>query len=127
MNDGCSMPTSTYVANINTMVDRIKSSCPNAVVVVVGTSLPNEEVSWGINDATSILKYHKEYAPALAEAEKSWTNAAFANVTQVNIELYARKVYQDLAGSNSNHPNDYMHRIYAQIIIQTIFGDYLTY
>jgi hypothetical protein len=37
--------------------------------------------------------------------------------------MFERKVYQDVAGSNSNHPNDYMHRVYAQTLIRTIFGD----
>ncbi len=127
MNDGCSMPTDQYVSNINTMVDTIKSRCPDACVVVVGTCLPNDEVSWSPGASNPILVYHKDYAPALEEAEKNWDNAAFANVTQTNIEMFERKVYQDVAGSNSNHPNDYMHRVYAQVIIQTIFGDYLYY
>lgn len=122
MNDGCSMPTETYIANINTMVNTIKEECPDACVIVVGTCLPNEEVSWNPGDANSLLVYHKEYAPALEAAEENWTNAAFANVTKINEEIYERKVYQDLSGSNSNHPNDYMHRVYAQVILQTVFG-----
>ena len=122
MNDGCSIPTETYVNNINTMVERIKTDCPDACVIVVGTCLPNEEVAWSPGAEKSLLVYHKDYAPALEEAEKSWTNAAFANVTKMNEEMYARKVYQDLSGSNSNHPNDYMHRVYAQVILQTMFG-----
>ena len=32
-----------------------------------------------------------------------------------------------LAEWKANHPNDYMHRVYAQVIIQTIFGNYLPY
>jgi lysophospholipase L1-like esterase len=127
MNDGCSRPVASYVNNINVMVDRIKTSCPDAAVVVVGTCLPNDKISWGINDSKSLLVYHKAYAPALEAEEKNWTNAAFANVTQANIEMFERKVYENVAGSNSNHPNDYMHRVYAQVIIQTIFGDYLPY
>jgi lysophospholipase L1-like esterase len=124
MNDGCSMPTATYVANINKMVSTINENCPDACIVVVGTSLPNDKISWNINDSKSLLVYHRDYAPALMNAESNWTNAAFANVTSANNQLYARKVYQDLAGSNSNHPNDYMHRIYAQVILKTIFAGF---
>ena len=122
MNDGCGMPTETYISNINTMVSTIKEKCADVCIVVIGTCLPNEEIAWGVGAANSLLVYHKDYAPALAEAEKSWTDAAFANVTQVNIEMFEKKVYQDVAGSNSNHPNDYMHRVYAQVVIRTIFG-----
>ena len=122
MNDGGGIPVDTYVNNINTMVSRINADCPDACIIVVGTCLPNDEVAWNPGAANSLLVYHKDYAPALEEAEKSWTNAAFANVTKMNEEMYSRKVYQDLTGSNSNHPNDYMHRIYAQVILQTMFG-----
>ena len=123
MNDGCGIPTETYISNINKMVAEIKSNCPNACILVVGTCLPNDKIAWGVGAANSLLVYHKEYAPALARAEEDWTDAAVANVTSVNEEMYSRKVYQDLAGSNSNHPNDYMHRIYAQVIIRTMLGD----
>jgi lysophospholipase L1-like esterase len=126
MNDGCSMAPNTYIANINNMVSTINKNCPDACIVVVGTCLPNEEFAWNPG-GESALKYHIDYIDYLKEAEPNWKNAAHADVTTTNIELYERKVYQDLAGSNSNHPNDYMHRIYAQVIIQTIFGDYLSY
>ena len=124
MNDGCGRPVDSYIANINKMVDTIKNNCPDACIVVVGTALPNDEVSWGPGAANSLLVYHKAYAPALAEVEKEWTDAAFADVTTANIELFERKVYQDVAGSNSNHPNDYMHRIYAQVVLKTMLGEY---
>ena len=124
MNDGCGRPVDSYIGNINNMVSTISEKCPDACIVVVGTCLPNDEVSWGPGAANSLLVYHKAYAPALAEVEKSWTNAAFADVTTVNEEMFERKVYQDVAGSNSNHPNDYMHRVYAQVILKTMFGEY---
>lgn len=123
MNDGCSMEPVTYIANINKMVSTIGERCPEACIVVVGTCLPNPEVAWSPG-GVSILKYHIEYADHLKEAEASWTNARFADVTTVNVEMLERKVYQDLSGSNSNHPNDYMHRVYAQVILRTMFGDY---
>lgn len=123
MNDGGGVTPSAFVNNINTMVSTIERNCPEAVIVVVGTALPNEKIAWSIGGSPA-LNYHDDYPEALMEAEEEWKNAAFANVTQANIDLYARKVYEDLAGSNSNHPNDYMHRIYAQVILKTIFGEY---
>ena len=123
MNDGCGRNTSTYIGDINYIVGTIEQNCPNAAIVVVGTCLPNDEV--GFSAGSSILKYHIDYIDVLKNAEKNtWKNAVFADVTTANIELFERKVYQDVAGSNSNHPNDYMHRIYAQVILQTMFGDY---
>jgi hypothetical protein len=120
------MHTDTYINNINQMVATINEKCPNACIVVVGTCLPNPQFAWNPG-GESALKYHIDYIDYLKNAEPNWKNAAHADVTTANIEMYARKVYQDLAGSNSNHPNDFMHRVYAQVIIQTIFGDYLNY
>lgn len=122
MNDGCGIHQSEFVANITAMLNKIKAECPDAMVVVVGTMLPNEKISAWTYAGESILKYHKAYASALKEAESSWTNAVFADVTGLHEELLAIKSYQDMSGSNINHPNDYMHRVYANVVIQTVFG-----
>ena len=123
MNDGCGIAPAQYISNINKMVSTIEEKCPDACIVVVSTCLPNEKVAWAPG-GNSILKYHIDYVEYLQEAEKNWNNASLADVTTVNVEMFERKVYQDVAGSNSNHPNDYMHRIYAQVILRTVFGDY---
>lgn len=123
MNDGTHMEPATYISNINTIVSTIEQKCPDACIVVVGTCLPNAEV--GYNPGVTLLRHHITYAEYLANAEKNtWKNAALADVTTANVEVFERKVYQDVAGSNSNHPNDYMHRIYSQVVLQTMFGDY---
>ena len=125
MNDGVGTSTEVYVNNINYMVNTIKSRSPESCVVVVSSMLPNAEV--GYSAGTSLLNYHLDYAEALREAEKGWTNAALADVTAMHVEMLERKAYQDTSSSNVNHPNDYMHRVYAQVIFQTIFGDYGDY
>ena len=122
MNDGCGIDPETYTKNINTMVATIEEKCPDACIIVVGTCLPNDKVAWGPGGG-SLLRFHIDYIEHLKAAEKLWKNAAHADVTTVNIEMFERKVYQDVAGSNSNHPNDYMHRVYAQTLIRTIFGE----
>lgn len=126
MNDGCSLTPATYVSQLNTIIEYLNAEYPDVCIVVVGTSLPNPEFAWDENGTNRCLKYHDQYPAALAEKEVSWAedyNVGVADVTTMNIEMYERKVYQDLTGSNSNHPNDYMHRVYAQVILQTIFGN----
>ena len=126
MNDGCGMDPATYVKNINTIIEYINEKCPGVCIVVVGTSLPNPDFAWNEDGTNRCLNYHDDYPEALAEKEPTWAetyNVGVADVTTMNIEMYQRKVYQDLTGSNSNHPNDYMHRVYAQVILQTIFGN----
>lgn len=107
----------SFMNNMNTMINTIKQKCPDAVVVVVSTCLANPQ---------SVYYNHQpKYIGRLLEAEKNWTNAVVADVTTPHTEMLKVKTYQDTAGSNSNHPNDYCHRLYAQVILQTMFGNYV--
>ena len=40
-----------------------------------------------------------------------------ADVTSVWLELAKRKPYWDYTGNGLNHPNDFGHRLYAQVIL----------
>ena len=125
MNDGGGTNPNDYANRIDTIIKYISEKCPDACIVIVGTTLPNLEMSWS-DGGNTIGTYHAQYPEALAAREPDWAedyNVAVADVTTVNIDMYERKIYQDVTGSNSNHPNDYMHRIYAQVILQTIFGN----
>ncbi len=125
MNDGCGAPPDVFVSNINAIMNKIQTACPDTEILVVGTCMPNEKMSFNKNGGP-ILNYHDDYIDALKEASKSWTKAAFADVGSVHIQMMnAGKAYNDTAGSGSNHPNDYMHRVYVQVCIQTIFGEWV--
>ena len=43
---------------------------------------------------------------------------ALADVTTPFTQLLNRKEFSDLSGNNYNHPNDFTHRLYAQLICQ---------
>lgn len=45
-------------------------------------------------------------------------NVALADVTAPWIEVLKKKPYADLSGNNVNHPNDFGHRLYAQVILE---------
>ena len=139
MNDAGGKTPANFLTNINNILNQLKTSCPNAEVLVVGTALPNPQMCWK-GGTSAFLNYHDDYSATLLEAEKNWTNAAYADVTKAHIEmlktnggnpnlnngqaLTGRKTYQDTSGSNSNHPNDYFIRVYAQVEIQTMFGEF---
>jgi lysophospholipase L1-like esterase len=136
MNDGGGVTPETFTANINSMINTVKQRSPRTNVLVVGTCLPNPQLAWrNTSGNPPFLKYQASYRDSLLIAETGWDNAAFADVTLAHMELInssgdntniakltGPKRYQDTAGSNSNHPNDYMHRIYAQVCIQSMFG-----
>ena len=47
-------------------------------------------------------------------------NVALADVTTPWMELLKQKPFSDLSGNNVNHPNDFGHRLYAQVICQLL-------
>jgi len=123
MNDGSgqnSMSVSAYKENIQTTIERVRRTCPNCEVVLVATMLPNKEV--GFHPGNSILGNQKNYLSALLELENSLEGVAVADVTSVHEHLLTRKAFRDMSANNINHPNDYVHRVYAQVILQTLFG-----
>ena len=59
----------------------------------------------------------------LAEAiNKRGTNCALAPMTSMTKYLYTIKRFRDSTGNNVNHPSDFVVRLYAQTLFQTIFG-----
>lgn len=56
------------------------------------------------------------YRDALAKLQSP--NVALADVTTPWLELIKRKPFADLSGNHVNHPNDFSHRLYAQVICQ---------
>ena len=45
-------------------------------------------------------------------------NVALADVTTPWMEVLKKKPFSDLSGNNVNHPNDFGHRLYAQVVLQ---------
>ncbi len=45
---------------------------------------------------------------------------AFADVTTAHLELLKHKNYLDLSGNGANHPNDFLHRVYAQRVLEVL-------
>ena len=123
MNDGSgqtSYSPDTFYNNIKKTIDGVRESCPDCEIVLVSTMLPNAEV--GYHPGNSILGNQKNYIPKLMELESSYTGIAVANVTEIHEHLLQRKNFRDMSANNINHPNDYVHRVYAQVVLQTVFG-----
>lgn len=118
MNDG-SFSVDDYKNNIMQMIDNIHLSQPNIEILLVGTFLPNPESNWYLNQ--------EHYITALQELSEDYKFVACANVTDTFKHLLSTgKRYQDITANNINHPNDFVARLYAQVLLQTILGDDFT-
>ncbi len=121
MNDGSAgISVADFKNNVKTIIDRVRESCPNTEFVLVSTMLPNAEV--GFNPGNPALKNQKNYLSGLLELESEYQGVAVADITSVHEHLLERKYFRDMSANNINHPNDYLHRVYAQVILQTMFG-----
>ncbi len=114
MNDRRPERQKTFRADMEKIIDTIRATSPETEFVVV-TPMQNNpkqpdkgEAIWSIRDET--LKISR---PGLA----------FADVTVVERELLKYKNYLDFSGNGANHPNDFIHRIYAQCILEVLLGD----
>ena len=70
-------------------------------------------------DAKNFYKNQYLFHDALVEqCEKE--GVAVVNMTGMHASLLEKKRYADMTGNNVNHPNDYLARVYAQTLLQTI-------
>lgn len=114
MNDGsANMAPSTYITNITAMINNVKNQNPDCEFVVVTTTLPNPKAN-GFN-GTQVA-----FRQAVLNLEAS--GIAVADMTALHETLLSKKAYTDMTGNNINHPNDYLVRCYAQVVLQTIQG-----
>ena len=114
MNDGDETPDKFY-DNTEKMIKLFKGNNPDGEVLLIATMLPNTESDW--------LKNQPLFVDKLISLEKKYSFVSVANMTEMHQELLiAGKRYRDMTGNNVNHPNDFLARIYAQVILRTLIG-----
>ena len=121
MNDAGVFRPEEFTANLRNIIAKVRASCPETEFLLISPILPNPLVAF--TAGSSIFHYHAEYPRALLSLEEETDGVACANVTALHALLLERKQLQDTLSNNVNHPNDFMHRIYAQVVLQTLLGD----
>lgn len=115
MNDASGKIHPELFANtLRALVDKVRAAHPGCATIVVSSMTANPE--W--IHATPPL--YPAYAAALEKL--TGPGIAAANVTSVWMALLERKQVLDFTGNGLNHPNDFGHRIYADVILGVI-GD----
>ena len=108
MNDSGGLPAARYRANIKAMMDAVRQKRPAAEFILMASMLGNK-------DWTTL---HHELFPQYREALAGLCGpgAALADMTSLWAELFKHKKDWDMTGNGVNHPNDFGHRIYAQVL-----------
>lgn len=119
MNDSGSKPEN-YIDMIEDIVIRVNAWAPEANVVLVSTMSPNPDAvgGWYGNQ----VKFEPLMIELADKLNDGGTPCSVATVTSMSQSVLERKSFRDYTGNNINHPNDFFARIYAQVLIETVFG-----
>jgi len=112
MNDSGYAEAPHFSANIRAIVDGIRAASPDAEFVLVSPMLPNPR--WSYPNIERFAAYRD------ALAGMCGPGVALADLTTLWRDLLARKSVHDLTGNGINHPNDFGHRLYADVILSLL-------
>jgi lysophospholipase L1-like esterase len=107
MNDVFARNAAAYQQNIRDLMATVREDSPETEFLLVATMLGNAE--WGMP-----MEQFPLYRNALQELTGS--GVVLANLTDLWAELLKHKSFYDLCGNGVNHPNDFGHGIYAQVL-----------
>ncbi len=108
MNDSAGRPKADYKNYIEQTIQKVREKRPETEFILVASMLGNKD--W----IRLKQELFPEYRAALAELCEP--GIALADLTTVWTEFLKVKQDRDLTGNGVNHPNDFGHRVYAQVI-----------
>ncbi|PXA05222.1 hypothetical protein DDZ13_04475 [Coraliomargarita sinensis] len=113
MNDGRRPgKEAVYEKQVRAIIEGLRDGLPEVEIMLVANMLPNEEFS----PHSGHLANRKVLYKLAAEYEK----IAVADVMAVTQAMLKRKKFADLCGNGVNHPNDFLHQVYASVIMETL-------
>ncbi len=109
MNDVGGRNPEAFRSTIAAMLEKIHQSSPDIEVILVATMLGNAD--WVHTPREMFAKYRD------ALASLTGPGVVLADLTSLWQELLKHKREVDLTGNGVNHPSDFGHRLYAQVIL----------
>lgn len=111
MNDRGERHRKTYPEDLQKIIDSIRKESPETELIVVTSMLNNPEQPSGLEPVLGL----RDVALKISRP-----GLAFVDMTTTHLELIKHKNYLDTLGNGANHPNDFLHRIYAQRILEVL-------
>ena len=97
------------------MIAAVKKALPEAEIILVATMLGNKD--W-VALKQELFPQYRDALASLCEP-----GIALADMTSVWAEMLRHKQDWDLTGNGVNHPNDFGHRIYAQVLSAMLIAE----
>ncbi|QDU79395.1 GDSL-like Lipase/Acylhydrolase [Polystyrenella longa] len=114
MNDVWRKDAAAFKKNIKEIIDAFRAKNSECEFLLISTMLGNE--NWG-------MPMDQFYTYRTALKELTGPGIALADLTAVWEEFLKRKTFYDLTGNGVNHPNDFGHIIYAQVLSRMLLDD----
>lgn len=112
MNDATYADADAFTANMREIIGRVRRLAPAAEFVVVSPMLPTAQCTFVLR--RRIEEYELALRTLIGEG------VALADVTAIWADLVTRKDPRELAGNGLNHPNDFGHRVYADVVLRLL-------
>lgn len=108
MNDSAGRPAADYQANTKAIMEKVREQRPDCEFILVASMLGNKD--W--------IRLQQELFPAYRDAlaELRGPGVALADLTSIWAGFLEHKKDWDQSGNGVNHPNDFGHRVYAQVL-----------
>lgn len=108
MNDSAGRSAESYKENTKSMIAKIREKLPDCEFILVASMLGNRD--W--------IRLQHEAFPQYRDALKELVEPgiALADLTSIWTSFLELKKDWDQSGNGVNHPNDFGHRVYAQVI-----------
>ena len=120
MNDGGVSDSATKTkSNVKSIIDKMYQLNSKTSVMIVSTMTPHSGTDW---DNDKIKGQETQLLDLATSYRSSGKAVAVAQVNSVSKSVQTRKAFNDYAGNNINHPNDWFYRVYAQTLLQTLIG-----
>lgn len=116
MNDGGIFTPEEFKKNMQTLISAIRAKQPRVPILLVSPLRANPLTF------TQKRSNITGYLPVLKALAKQNRSVAVADMTSTWDMMMSRKNYLDVTGNGLNHPNDFGHRILAEVVLMAILG-----
>lgn len=106
-------PASIYIETLQKAIATVQENLPDCDIILMSPLVSNPYIF--------PTEWFDTYADALYALEED--GVAVADVTSMMRAMLSRKRYLDMTGDNLCHPNDFVSRLFAQILVATISRD----
>ncbi len=119
MNDAGNSPNNEKKA-IKKISDKLYEIAPDADMLLVATMIPNPEATngWYGNQH----RFEAAFEALAQDYVADGKSCAVAKMTSMSQRILENKRFRDHTGNNINHPNDFLGRLYAQVVFETVIG-----